>query len=176
MQIPTRQGTNLSCRVGSGMLALIRDRIKPEPKHFNIDRTQCTYHVQRTSRAPVGLKGRLQKIWHQIYTRKQERKTSRCSRHFEIITGFSSTRRSLGRRKRENLSHSGIQSAAHTASMISTTPFPGDGRQMGNTVQVVPTKFSSQQTSVKLNSILFGKQKLNQSVVSLLGLCCTTKF
>jgi hypothetical protein len=50
-----------------------------------------------------------------------------------------------------------------------------NSRQMGNTVRVVPTKFSSQQTSVKLNSIPFGKQKLNQSVVSLLGLCCTTK-
>jgi hypothetical protein len=46
---------------------------------------------------------------------------------------------------------------------------------MGNTVQVVPTKFSSQQTSVKLKSIPFGKQKLNQNVVSLYGLCCTTK-
>jgi hypothetical protein len=43
--------------------------------------------------------------------------------------------------------------------MISTTPFLGDGRQMGNTVQVVLTKFSSQQTSVNLISIPFGKQK-----------------
>jgi hypothetical protein len=48
---------------------------------------------------PVGLKGRLQKIWHQIYTRKQEGKTSRCSRLFEIITGYSSALRSLGKRK-----------------------------------------------------------------------------
>jgi hypothetical protein len=43
--------------------------------------------------------------------------------------------------------------------MILKTPFLGDGRQTGNTVQVVPTKFSSQRTSVKLKSIPFGKQK-----------------
>jgi hypothetical protein len=65
-------------------------------------------------------------------------------------------------------------SSTHSLNDLNDTIF-GDGRQMGTTVQVVPTKFSSQQTSVKLKSIPVGKQKLNQSVVSLLGLCCTTK-
>jgi hypothetical protein len=43
-------------------------------------------------------------------------------------------------------------------------------------LQVAPTKFSSQRTSVKPTSIPFGKPKLNQNVVSLLGNCCTTKY
>jgi hypothetical protein len=36
---------------------------------------------------------------------------------------------------------------------------------MGNTTQVVPTKFSSQRTYVDLKTVSFGKQERNQNVV-----------
>lgn len=52
----------------------------------------------------------------------------------------------------------------------------GDGRRLGNTTQVVPTKFSSQRTSVDLKSVPFGKQERNQNVVFSHGRCCTTEL
>jgi hypothetical protein len=124
---------------------------------------------------PVGLKGRLQRTWHQIYTRKQEGKNItmfKALRNNYWIRFYASFTREEEMREFVSLWHS--ISSTHSLNDLNDTIF-GDGRQMGTTVQVVPTKFSSQQTSVKLKSIPVGKQKLNQSVVSLLGLCCTTK-